>query len=52
MKSNKKYKDVDTGEVETYADIVSYWQNNEEIKKSFDSPQDLIEEGFYIEVKE
>lgn len=46
-----KYKDKDTGEIETYSEVENYYKNNPEIKSSFDSVEDLISQ-FYEEVEQ
>ena len=45
-KRDMTYLDLDTGEIETYEEIEDYYNNNPEIKTSFDSVDDLISQSY------
>ena len=42
----KKYKDKNTDEIETYEQIEKYYDDNPEIRASFDNVNDLISQCY------
>ena len=50
-KRDMTYLDLDTGEIETYEEIEDYYNDNPEIKASFDDVDDLISQ-FYTQKEE